>query len=58
MLVENIPDRQRPDNDVILAEVAVDLAQGVLAVIEGHEETLGPPGAAHGGLERVEVSYL
>jgi len=49
------PNGQRHDNPVLFAEEAVDLTEGVAAIVEADEEAFFALGAAHGGLERVDV---
>jgi hypothetical protein len=55
LLVQDFPHSQWDDDGVVGFEKAVNLAQGVLGVIEGDEETLVAIAAAHGGLEGVNV---
>lgn len=55
LVVEDFADGDRDDDAVLLAEEPGDFRLGLAAVVEAHEEPLLAPGAAHRGLEGVDV---
>ena len=55
LLTENFLHRQPHNDGVVGFEEAIYLAQGVLRVTEGDEETSLAFAAAHGGIERVNA---